>query len=160
MRSTGHAATAEVPTYVDTSALLRLVEWRGDRSMIDRAMQDAPLSSTLAQLECWSALHRQCHDGEITVERRNERLQRAEQLLRLIDLVPIDEGVVERARDLTRRHPLRTLDGLHLATAVVSGRLLELRGHHVRFCTADRRQAQAAEQELGTARVDLVPPWR
>lgn len=149
-----------MPTYIDTSALIRLVESRGDRALIDRAMQDAPLSSTLVHLECWSALHKQCHDGAITVERRDERLRRADELLGTVDLIPVDEDVFDQARDLTRRHPLRTLDGLHLATAVIAANLLGPRGVPVRFCTADRRQAEAAERELGTTSVDLVPPWR
>jgi hypothetical protein len=34
------------------------------------------------------------------------------------------------------------------------------RGHPVRFCTADRRQADAAERQFGAEQVDVVPPWR
>lgn len=149
-----------MPSYVDSSALLRLVEFRGDRSLVERAMQDAPFSSTLTQLECWSTLHKRCHDRELTEATRDERLQRTDALLGTMDLVPLEEDVINGARELARRHPLRTLDGLHLATAVVAARLLEPRGMGVRFCTADRRQAAAAAVEFGTTQVDLVPPWR
>lgn len=149
-----------MPTYIDTSALLRAVEQRGDRTKVDAAFRDDPISASLTELECWTSLHKKFLDGEIDATRRDAQLRTATALLGGIALVGLDEDVMAEAFNLTRLHPLRTLDGLHLAAASVSRRALIQRGYALRFCTADRRQAQAAEQHFGADQVDLVPPWR
>jgi predicted nucleic acid-binding protein len=149
-----------LPTYVDTSALLRVVENRGDTSKVEAALGAEPITSSLAELECWTSLHKKWHDGELDSAQRDLLLDAAKRLLETVDLLSLDEEVVNEALTLTRLYPLRTLDGLHLATAAVAGRLVAPRGYTLRFCTADQRQAAAAERHLGAEQVDLVPPWR
>jgi predicted nucleic acid-binding protein len=149
-----------VPSYLDTSAVLRLVEDRGDVSLVRAAMADEPLSSTLSDLECWSSIHKKWHDGAITADQRDELLDRARTVLLAVNLLSLDEDVLTETRALTRRYALRTLDGIHLATAVRAHPLLMSAPGGLRFCTADRRQADAARHRLGPGQVDLVPPWR
>jgi predicted nucleic acid-binding protein len=149
-----------VPTYLDTSALLRIVEKRGDYAVVDAALRNEPISSTLAELECWASVHKKWLDGEIDAALRDGYLEAATSLLSSVQLLAMDEEVLADAFTLTQIHPLRTLDGLHLATAAVARRVAQRRGVQVRFCTGDRRQAQAAERHFGAEQVDLVPSWR
>ena len=145
---------------MDTSALLRLVELRGDTSLVQAAMADEPLSSVLADLECWSSIHKKWHDAEITEQQRDGLIGRSRTLLLAVNLLALGDEVFTETRALAQRYALRTLDGIHLATAVRAGeRLMPVRGG-LRFCTADRRQAEAARHRLGPRQVDLVPPWR
>ena len=149
-----------MPTYLDTSALLRVVEKRGEYSIVDAALRDEPITSSLAELECWASLHKKWLDGEIDATERDVRLEAAKTTLSSMVLLAVDEEVFADAFTLTQTHPLRTLDSLHLATAAVARRHAAPRGVRVRFCTADRRQAEAAERHFGADQVDVVPPWR
>src|SRR5260221_406331 len=81
-------------------------------------------------------------------------------LLECVNLMSLDAVIFGEAFAMTRLHPLRTLDGLHLGSAAVAQRELLPRGLTLRFCTADRRQAEAAERHFGAEQVDVVPPWR
>ena len=149
-----------MPTYLDTSALLRVVENRGDITKVEEGLRGEPLSSTLAELECWAAVHKKWHDGEVTAGQRDELLAAARYLLESVNLMSLDAVIFGEAFAMTRLHPLRTLDGLHLGSAAVAQRELLPRGLTLRFCTADRRQAEAAERHFGAEQVDVVPPWR
>jgi predicted nucleic acid-binding protein len=161
MPSIGRAASADVPTYVDTSALLRLVERRGDYSLVEAAMRDSPTTSELADLECWASIHKRWHDGELNLAQRDELLQavRREALAPVI-LLRIDSDTLNDARSVAARFPIRSLDAIHLATALVADRKLKPLRLQVRFCTADARQADAARGLFGASEVDLVPGWR
>ncbi|MBJ7609372.1 MAG: type II toxin-antitoxin system VapC family toxin [Candidatus Dormibacteraeota bacterium] len=147
-------------TYVDTSAVLRLVERRGDVSPVESAMAAQPLCSSLGELECWSAIHKKWHDAEVTLVQRDQLLSSVQELLDAVNIMALDDDVLEEARTLCRRYPLRTLDGIHLATASRADSRLAGRSVTLRFCTADRRQAEAARQHFGQDRVDFVPSWR
>ena len=69
------------------------------------------------------------------------------------DGVPLSDGQVRlrtisykytlTAEDLVRRHPVRTLDAIHLAAALT---FRNLSGLDVPFATADMRQREAAER--------------
>ena len=147
-------------TYIDTSALLRLVEGHGDTTAVDRAMAAQPCCSTLGELECWSAIHKRWHDGAFPVRMRDRLLDDARTLLEAVDTLTLSEDVLAETRVLVRRYPLRALDAIHLATASMAERRLAGTAISLRFCTADRRQAAVARMHFGDDRVDLVPPWR
>lgn len=147
-------------TYVDTSAVLRLVERRGDVSRVEAAMSAQPCGSALGGFECWSAIHKRWHDGALTVRQRDRLLQVAQRTLDAVDTLVLSDDVLAETRVLARRYPLRTLDAIHLATAAQADRRLARASVSLRFCTADRRQAEFARLHFGAERVDLVPPWR
>lgn len=149
-----------MPAYLDTSALLRAAEERGDLAAVHSALRDHPITSSLARLECWASVHKRHLDGEIDLRTRDQLLDRCDDLLQNVEVVALNQEVLSAAFSVTAAHPLRTLDGLHLASAMLTQRLVERRGHRIRFCTADRRQAAAAAREFGESNVDLVPPWR
>jgi predicted nucleic acid-binding protein len=148
-----------VPTYVDTSALLRLVERRGDLSLVEAAMRDGPATSELADLECWAAIHKRWHDGAIALAARDRLLLAVrDRALAASILLRLDPDAIAEARGVASRFPLRSIDAIHVGTALVADRRLRPLGLSLRFCTADTRQATAARGLLGSPVVDLVPP--
>jgi hypothetical protein len=148
-----------VPTYIDTSAVLRLVERRGDYSLAEVALRDSPTTSELATLECWASIHKRWHDGSITRGARDRLLQAVQgHALGAAILLSIDSDALAESRSVASRYPIRTLDAIHLGTAVVADRRLRPIGLKIRFCTADSRQATAARGLFGVSEVDLLPP--
>jgi predicted nucleic acid-binding protein len=100
--------------------------------------------SALARLEVASAFHRLVRES-----RRNRSA--AEAALRRLALdgaawheVPVDAEVLREAGALVARRPLRSLDAVHLASALVLARLAP---RPPRFATGDAALAAAARAE-------------
>lgn len=149
-RSTGRAAAdRRVVAYADTSAIVRAY------------MPDEPAHERVRRAlfhERWTVLTSVLADVEMTAAvRAAARAGRIADPEPLLDQVAADmapdgplvvlglstEGVLGRARDLCDRHPLRALDALHIAVALVDGaRVAGDAG--LAFLTCDARQAEAA----------------
>ena len=114
--------------YLDSSAIVKLVAREPSTpELIEEVRADPQIvSSALAWTEVVHA-----------VLRSGGRPARAEAVLERIALVPIDDGVI---RSASRLSPigLRTLDAIHLATA------LSLEGDIAALVTYDFRLAEAA----------------
>jgi predicted nucleic acid-binding protein len=148
-------------TYLDSSALVRVIAREGEIEAVEQALSEEPVSSTLAKVEVSAAIYVRWRSQEISEEDRDRLLANAENnVLPGIDMFALNDEVVDEARMLVGRHPLRSLDALHVATAEIISRRVERRGDVVTFCTADKRQATTAEALFGTDRVVFVPPWR
>lgn len=136
--------------YFDTSVLLKryLHEAASDlaRSL---ARRYRIVSSAMAPVETFSALSAQRRSGVLTdrtfaaivKKMRDDRLQ--------WDLVVVSPSVVDRAEELVGKTTLRTLDALHLASALSFQATTAMR---VPFITADERQREAA----GTLRLNVI----
>ncbi len=114
--------------YVDSSALLkRVFREPGSKELRQHLLRwQGRVASELAVVEVTGRTRIIDPDG----------MARAEAVLRSTTLIAVDDGVFDRARHL--HHPgLRTLDAIHVATALLLGRRL----HHV--VTYDRRMADA-----------------
>ena len=100
---------------LDTSALLGRYLSGPHRAVIVDAMANDPVwcASALAQAEALGMVDRVC---DLATD--SDRVRRA---LRddweRIHVVPLDQRCLDRAAELTREHPLRTVDALHLAAA-------------------------------------------
>lgn len=100
---------------LDTSALLGRHLSGPHRAVVLAAMADDPVwcASALAHAEALGMADRVCD-----VPADGDRLRRA---LRddweRIHVVPVDQRCLDRAAELTRTQPLRTVDALHLAAA-------------------------------------------
>lgn len=113
--------------YVESSALVKLIIDEPESEKLHRALVGAWLvSSRLTDVE----VHRAAQIAD--------RTARAYDVLERCDLVAVDEDVLTRARELVSPR-LRTLDAIHLATA--------LKVHSRRFATYDRRLIEAASAE-------------
>ena len=122
--------------YLDTSAMLKLVfgedESAALRQWLGTDQGDAPLtSSDLTRVEVMRA----CHRVDVA------HIPLAQTVLAQLDLVPLDRALLDAAADLPARH-LRSLDALHLATAMSLGEALDV------FVVYDARLREAA-QDVG-----------
>lgn len=129
--------------YLDSSALIkRYVLETGSQELADVFADPAPIATSKVTLvEVAAALARRAREGTLTGERNATLLAALRADLAHAALVAVDDDVLDRASDLCSRHALRTLDALHLASA------LEVRNHlgpEVAFVCADRRLLTAA----------------
>lgn len=94
--------------YLDTSAYVKLALHEPERSALLRALDSyAPISSSLLAVEAVRACGRY----------GSQYADAARAGLRSVSLLPLDEDVLARAQIL-KPPTLRTLDALHLATAL------------------------------------------
>ena len=114
--------------YLDSSAIVKLVAPEPETAELVEAIRLDPVavSSALARTEVVRA-----------VRRSGGSVPRARRVLDGIALAPIDEGILRGAAELAPPR-LRTLDAIHLATA------LSLREEIASFVTYDDRLAAAA----------------
>lgn len=100
---------------LDTSALLGRYLSGPHRQVVLDAMAADPLwcASALARAEALGMVDRVCDvatDGDRIRQALHDDWER-------IHVVPVDQRCLDRAAELTRQQPLRTVDALHLAAA-------------------------------------------
>ena len=119
--------------YLDSSAIVKLVAPEPESGALVARLRSDPetVSSALAGVEVLRAVRR---TGAAV-----EMLGRAEAVLDRIGLVAMDSGVLRRA-SMLEPTDLRTLDAIHLATALTLGPEI------VGLVTYDARLAQAASR--------------
>ena len=150
-----------IVTYLDTSAVMRRVAREGELAAVEQALGRAPVSSALIAVELHAAICKRFHDGILTEAARDQHLALAEAgILPLMTLLPLSDTVLREAQQVVATYPIRALDALHLATAILTARRARRRGSTLDFCTADRRQADAAAAIFGAQQIIFVPPWR
>lgn len=103
--------------YIDTSALLRLV-LREPGALDDLRSADALVSSELIAVESARTIDRLRLQGALTVEEAAARQRAVTEWVEAIDLVLVRAPVLKRASEPLPT-PLGTLDGIHLATALI-----------------------------------------
>ena len=137
--------------FLDTSALTRRYH-RSEtganrvREICAPSRRHVLLVARLASIELAAALNRRVRDGTLPAQVRDRywrmfQVDWAEQY----QVVQPNEMVFVRAEALARRYPLRTLDALQLASALVAAAAAP--GLKLQFWTADAQQARAAESE-------------
>ncbi|MGH2923351.1 MAG: type II toxin-antitoxin system VapC family toxin [Solirubrobacterales bacterium] len=117
--------------YLDSSALVKLVIPEPESDALADALRGRPelASSELAAVEVPRSASRSSDDPAAAT--------RAESVLEGIDLIALDPEMAAAARDL-RPMELRSLDAIHIATALALGGELET------FISFDRRQIDGA----------------
>ena len=122
--------------YLDSSALVKLIQVEAETAALRAFLADrrgqARVTSALARVEVVRAVIR----ADRTATRQARRL-----LARLHE-VALDRPLLDRAGALTIDSPLRSLDAIHLASALTLGSTLDA------VVTYDVRMADAAN-ELG-----------
>ena len=104
-------------TYIDTSALLRVVLREPD-ALDDLRSDEQLVSCELIAVESCRTIDRLRLQRMLTAEEAAARLQNVNQWLEMIDLVLLRPPVLRRASDPLPT-PLGTLDALHLASALI-----------------------------------------
>ncbi len=117
--------------FLDTSAFLKLLVAEPESAALEAYLGDGLRrgGSVLLEIETIRAIRRFAP----------QQLDQARAALRQIQLVPIDGTVVQSAAMLNPE-ALRSLDAIHLATAISAGDLV------TSFVTYDRQLAAAADQ--------------
>jgi len=131
-------ARRAVRAFLDASALVKLIHAeRESEALVDElASWRRLVSSALGELELW-VVGRRLGVSETRIRR----------VVAGLDLVPVTAAVLTRARE-RQGEPLRTLDAVHLASA------LEVRDGIGAFLAYDRRLCAAA----GEAGLDVQSP--
>lgn len=100
--------------YLDTSAIVKLVLPEPETEELLRLLSDRPerVTSALARVEVLRAVRRAGEDGAV--------FRRAEEVLARLGLIEIGPAILNAAARLDPRR-LRSLDAIHLATALSLG---------------------------------------
>jgi predicted nucleic acid-binding protein len=134
---------AEALAYFDTSVLIkRYVEEPGSARARRLMRRYHLLSSVIAPVEAVSAVSRRHRAGEVTRTIFDEIVARIQADRLYWELIELGAGVLAGAERLILQTPVRTLDALHIASAL----LLQMEsGAPLPFATADARQREAAD---------------
>lgn len=147
-----------IVTYLDSSALGRFCVGEGELGPVEAAMSGMPISSVLTQVEVLAAIHARFHRGEMGAPEHGRLIEMAAEVLGPLGLIGLSSKIRDEAVATASRTLVRSLDAIHVATAVVAERQQRRRGNTFVFCTGDQRQASAAEAALGQSKVVLLPP--
>ena len=118
--------------YLDSSAIVKLVASEPESASLTARIEEATtVSSEIARVEVLRAIRR---SGG-----KREMLERGREVIRRVGLLRVDGRVLDLVAEVEPAD-LRTLDAIHLASALVLGETLGA------FVTYDRRLVAAAEQ--------------
>ena len=133
-------------TYLDTSALIkRFVLERGSPLIQRIVTRGGPVATAkIAYAEVYAGLMRKRRDGHLSPRQYTQVCRQFERDWRAYVRVDLRDEVLQLARDLIQRHPLRGFDAIHLASALSLKRGL---GEDITFAAADQRLLTAAEAE-------------
>ncbi|WP_291426630.1 type II toxin-antitoxin system VapC family toxin [Deinococcus sp.] len=138
--------------YLDTNALVKLYlpEAGGEEVVKLLDVVDGVVTSTLSYPESRSVFARALDRGLLGEEKYTEVLLAFEQDWPLAVRIEMTETIYRRAGDLMKPHPrLRTMDAVHLASALEAHRKYKLR-----FLTFDKVLREAAVALLGKKTVE------
>ena len=126
--------------YVDTSAVLRVL-FSEPGPTVPLASGDIVVASQLLEVEAFRAVDRERLLGQLDDDRTARKRKELADLLAMLDLMPIDQQVIGRAKSPFAVN-VRALDAIHVASAeVLAG---DAPGEVLEFWTHDQRQATAA----------------
>jgi uncharacterized protein len=135
--------------FLDTSAIAKRYLIEAGSSWVTHLLQPESqtvvIVSDLASVEMASLLARRVRNGDLGADNATRLL--GSFLLHADDeylMVPLDGTVLEHARTLVARYPLRTLDAIQLASAQRTAAVL---GEALTFVTGDHALLAAATAE-------------
>ena len=106
--------------YWDTSALVKqfIQEIGTDEALALRSDPPPHATATIAYTETFSAFRRRVRESALKESQYHEVVRRFLQDWSAYVRINLDESILERSRALLERYPLRTLDSIHLASAI------------------------------------------
>jgi len=132
----------EAFAYFDTSAWLKLyVREEGSDAARALAKRYRLFSSAILLTEAFSALRRKKEAREISDGALRKLVRTMEEDLSAVEIVNLGGEVLARSQEVVLATPARTLDAIHIASALVVQNLAEI---PLTFITADRKQFDAA----------------
>ena len=141
--------------YVDTSIIVKTYLHEPDsKEAIALLSRLTVATSEITELELCTTLHAAARARALSKGALERLLRQVERDRNSWYRLALTAAVLDRAREIVASHPLRTLDAVHCASAMV---FAEAALHDVAFATSDRRQREAAVA-LGFSCVELRRP--
>lgn len=138
--------------YAESSAVLSWLLGEGNADAVREALAGAELvlASELTLIECDRVLIRAVSTGRLAEGQAADRHARLNQVSDHWAILRLDSDVIERARRPFPVEPIRTLDALHLASALVARSAVA----EIALLALDQRVRRCGQQ-LG---FELLPP--
>jgi len=131
-------------SYFDTSAYIKLfIKEAGSDKARKKARECRVLSSAIIAVESYSALARRRREGELPEDAFQKALKEIKEGIKSVEIIAVTDEVLKRAQDITLRSPARTMDALHISSALLFQESTDI---ELTFITSDKKQGGAAAQ--------------
>lgn len=131
--------------YIDTSTYLKLLlKEKGSDKAKKLVKENSLLSSAVITSECFSAFSRRKQGKEIDEKTFDRLVNRVKKELPYIEIVKVTDDVLKKTEEVALRSTARTLDAIHIASALL---FQELTGIELTFVTSDKKQEEVANHE-------------
>lgn len=133
--------------YYDTSALVKqYLQEAGSKLVLELLKSGEKVyTASLTYAETHAAFSRRTREGRLTRETTKRLALRFDKDWESYDIVVLSENVFRLARQMLYRHPLRSADAIHLASALLLARTSPRSSWS--FVCADGRLCDAAKSE-------------
>ena len=133
--------------YYDTSALVKqYLQEAGSKLVLELLKSGEKVyTASLTYAETHAAFSRRTREGRLTRETTKRLALRFDKDWESYDIVVLSENVFRLARQMLYRHPLRSADAIHLASALLLARTSPRSSWS--FVCADGRLCNAAKSE-------------
>ena len=126
--------------YIDTSAYLKIfLKEKGSDKVRKLVKENSLLASAILTSECFSAFSRRRQGKEIDDKTFDRLVNRVKKDLPYIEIVRLTDDVLRRTEELLLQSTVRTLDAVHVASALL---FQESTGIDLTFVTSDKKQAE------------------
>jgi predicted nucleic acid-binding protein len=133
---------AQTWAYFDTSTYLKnFVKESGSAQARKLIKKHRILSSAIVSVECFSALNRKKHAGELKSREFDTLTHKIRESLSHIEIIRLTDEIIARAEQIVASSPVRSLDALHIASALIFQQAVQI---SLLFVTSDIRQLEAA----------------
>ena len=133
--------------YYDTSALIKQYLQEAGSNLVLEFLRSGEkvYTASLTYAETHAAFSRRTREGRLTRETTRRLARRFDKDWDSYDIVVLSEDVLRLARQMLYRHPLRSADAIHLASALLLARTSPTARWS--FVCADGRLCDAAKAE-------------
>ncbi|MFZ4858845.1 MAG: type II toxin-antitoxin system VapC family toxin [Desulfuromonadaceae bacterium] len=130
--------------YFDTSAWLKLyISEAGSAQAAELASAFQIVSSSIVLAESLSALKRRYTNRELSKAQFTRLVKQITADIATINTMPLNSQNLSKSEKIVLETPSGALDALHIAAALL---FQDMTKSALKFVTADKRQAQSAEQ--------------
>ena len=131
--------------YIDTSTYLKLFQKEQGSAKAKKLVKESSLlSSAILTTECFSTFSRRKHGKEMDEKTFDRLVNRVKKDLPYIEIVKVTDEVLKKTEEVTLHSTARTLDAIHIASALL---FQELTGIEMTFVTSDKKQEEVARHE-------------
>jgi predicted nucleic acid-binding protein len=131
--------------YLDTSTYLKLyVKENGSQEVRNVVRNNRILSSAILLTECFSAISRKRHIGEIDDKDFDNLVSRIKEGVQYIEIVRLTDEVLVKAEAVALQSTARALDAIHIASAIIFQEATRI---NVTFVTSDKKQQEVANHQ-------------